>query len=82
MLWNQTYGGSAESVLYSIIQVTNNGYVLAGFTNSSSTNQDVWIIKTDENGVMPEFSRFYTSLAYICTLFVGIVMKKIITKKT
>ena len=83
MLWNQTYGGSAESVLYSIIQVTNNEYVLAGFTNSSSTNQDVWIIKTDENGVIPEFSGFFIlPLLVVCTLFATIIMKKIITKKT
>ena len=83
MLWNQTYGGSADSVLYSIIQVTNNGYVLAGFTNSSSTGQDVWLVKTDENGVIPEFSGFFIlPLLAVCTLFAAIIMKKTITKKT
>lgn len=83
MVWNQTYTGSADSVLYSIIQVNDNGYVLAGFTNSSSTSQDVWILKTDENGVIPEFSgSFVLLLLAICTIFVAIILKRTVTKKT
>ncbi len=83
MVWNQTYAGSADSVLYSIIQVNDNGYVLAGFTNSSSTSQDVWLLKTDEKGVIPEFSgSFVLLLLAICTIFVAIILRRTVTNKT
>ena len=53
MSWNQTYTSSDENVLYSIVQVNDGGYALAGYTNSSSTYQDFWLLKTDENGTVP-----------------------------
>lgn len=83
LLWNQTYGESADSVLYSIIQISDDGYVLAGYTNSSSTGQDVWLVRTDQNGVIPEFSVFFLlPLMVSCTIIAVFFLKKKITTKT
>jgi len=53
LLWNKTYTNSDENVLYTIIQANDGGYALTGYTNSSSTYQDFWLLKTDENGTAP-----------------------------
>ncbi len=44
-LWSRTFGGEEVDYCFSIIQTTDGGYALAGFTND-----DMWLIKTDENG--------------------------------
>lgn len=81
MLWNQTYGGENESVLYSIVQADDGGYVAVGYTNSSAT-LDFWMIKTDENGVIPEFSGiFVVALIVSCATIVAMALRKTIVKK-
>ncbi len=32
--WNQTYGGSEVDIAYSVLQATDGGYIIAGFTRS------------------------------------------------
>jgi hypothetical protein len=50
--WNQTYGGTDMDEASAIIEVSDGGYLLAGYTESFGTGQsDVWLIKTDSNGV-------------------------------
>jgi len=48
MLWNQTYGGTYLDIAFSLIQTTDGGYALAGWTGSSS--QGFGLIKTYSNG--------------------------------
>jgi hypothetical protein len=51
MLWNKTYGGAADDRTYSVIQTSDGGYALAGYTGSyGAGGYDVWLIKTDANG--------------------------------
>jgi len=46
MEWNQTYGGSGNDVLNSVVKTDDGGYALAGFTESfGAGNQDFWLIK-------------------------------------
>jgi hypothetical protein len=49
--WNQTYGG-VELDFTSYIQLTSDvGYIMTGMTSSFGPKaQNVWLIKTDENG--------------------------------
>jgi len=46
MEWNQTYGGSGNDALNSVVETADGGYALAGFTESfGAGNQDFWLIK-------------------------------------
>ena len=53
MQWNQTYGGRAEDGAYSLIQTSDGGYALAGFTDSyGAGGYDFWLVKTNSTGGM------------------------------
>ena len=50
-VWDRTYGGSAADGVESLIQTTDGGYALAGFTDSKGAgNRDAWVIKLDKQG--------------------------------
>ena len=50
--WNQTFGGSNVDWAQSVQQTIDGGFVIAGGTYSfGSGEKDVWIIKTDANGI-------------------------------
>lgn len=49
--WTKTYGGALDDEFKSIIQTTDGGYALAGYTKSyNDSNGDAWIFKLDVNG--------------------------------
>jgi len=51
MQWNKTYGGIGCDFATSVIQASDGGYVLAGWTRSfGAGGVDAWLIKTDESG--------------------------------
>ena len=55
MLWNKTFGGAGHDGAFSILQTSDGGYALAGGTVSSSANRsDVWLVKIDSFGSMPQ----------------------------
>ena len=50
-IWEKTFGGKGDDVASSIQQTTDGGYIVAGETTSfGAGNNDVYIIKLDENG--------------------------------
>jgi len=49
--WDKTFGGSSYDEAESIIQTSDGGYIVAGFTGSKGAGSwDTWVIKLDKNG--------------------------------
>jgi hypothetical protein len=50
-LWNKTYGGVNRDIPSDLVQTSDGGYVLAGYTGSfGAGNYDFWLVKTDASG--------------------------------
>jgi hypothetical protein len=51
MQWNKTYGGLNDDSAHSVVQTSDGGYALAGFTYSfGSGDKDFWLVKVDSSG--------------------------------
>lgn len=62
--WNNTFGGRGNDHAYSIIQTSEGGYALAGFTGSHGAgNQDFWLVKTDSSG-NEEWSKTFGGMGF------------------
>lgn len=55
--WQKTYGGDNDDKAFSIVQTTDGGYVVAGYTNSENGDvlfsrglEDFWILKLSPTG--------------------------------
>ncbi len=60
-LWNRTYGGTGDDQASWIIQTTDGGYALVGFTtsfNQTTGYPDVYLVKTDANGTETWFATY------------------------
>jgi PKD repeat protein len=50
-IWLKTYGGVNDDQAHSMVQTSDGGYVLAGYTKSFGVGgSDVWLVKTDPSG--------------------------------
>ena len=78
MLWNQTYGGADVDRGYSVVQTSDGGYALAGYTTSfGAGGTDVYLVKTDESGVVPEFpSMLLLPVLVLLTAVVAVLSRK------
>ncbi|HNP48245.1 MAG TPA: T9SS type A sorting domain-containing protein [Bacteroidia bacterium] len=51
LLWSKTYGGGGNESVVHMIETSDHGYALVGFTRSiGSGSEDILFIRTDENG--------------------------------
>jgi len=49
--WNKTFGGIGDDYANSVQQVSDGGYILAGWTDSYGAGEDdFWLVRTDSNG--------------------------------
>ena len=79
MLWDETFGGAGNEFTDDIIRTSDGGLAIVGFTDSyGAGSTDLWLIKTDEAGVIPEFpgSMFFISIATLITITTALVIKK------
>lgn len=50
-LWSKTYGGQGDEAAHCVIQTSDGGYALAGFSSTNADfSPDFWMLKLDENG--------------------------------
>ena len=55
--WSKTYGGPNYDGAYALVQTSDDGYALAGYTSSfGAGSHDFWLVKTDASGAVPELS--------------------------
>ncbi len=51
--WSKTIGGLISDCVFSIVQTTDGGYVMAGYSNSfGGGNLDMYIVKIDASGML------------------------------
>jgi hypothetical protein len=84
--WNQTYGGAGEDFANSLVETSDGGFAIAGymyvtFSLGSNGDDDVWLLKTDENGVVPEASWVVLPLLVIATVSIFVSKKKLLHKQ-
>jgi hypothetical protein len=58
MVWNATFGGPLDDTANSVVQTSDGGYLLTGYTHVSEDQQASWVVKTDSFGVM-QWSQSY-----------------------
>jgi hypothetical protein len=83
MQWNQTYGGNTTEKAHSLVEAPDGGYVIAGEIGFHDPNNwyDFWVVKTDEFGVVPEYTSFlFPSLLLVATLVIVIYKKKLLNQ--
>jgi hypothetical protein len=79
--WNQTYGGANREVAYALVETSDGGYALAGYTNSfGAGGNDFWLIKTDAQGI-PEFPSWTPLLiSLVAVVVVAVVYRRRLSK--
>jgi hypothetical protein len=63
MLWNKTYGGTGTDIGESMIQTSDDGYAIIGYTTSFG-GWKVYLVKTDASGVA-QWNKTYGGIAEI-----------------
>jgi hypothetical protein len=81
-VWNQTYGGPPLDRARCVVQTMDGGFALVGETWSYGAGEDdVYLVKTDEFGVIPEFPVWTLLLVVIIfTATIIIYRRKLIRK--
>ena len=51
-VWDKTFGGLADDVASSILQITDGGFIIAGYMVFPFLGMDVWVIRLDKDGNM------------------------------
>ncbi len=81
MEWDQTIGGTQDQA-YSLIQSSDGGYVLAGVTSIDAGYSDLWLVKRDEYGVVPEFHSWTPLLIMlVAVLAVAVIYRRSLHKQ-
>lgn len=72
--WSQLYGGEDAEMANSLVQTSDGGFAIAGFILPS---ERAWLLKTDQYGIVPEFSSFSVLLVMIIAVMLISVKYKL-----
>jgi hypothetical protein len=50
LLWSKNFGGTGDDCAFCLIQTSDGGFLLSGYTNSGVPQKSAWIVKTDMYG--------------------------------
>jgi len=75
--WNAIYSGLGQAGISSVLQTDDEGYVFTGWTcPHNSSERNIWLVKTDEHGIIPEFPSWILLPLFLVVTLVGILIKK------
>ncbi len=79
--WIETYFGLGQAGISLVSQTDDGGYVFTGWTGpSDSPERNIWLVKTDEHGIIPEFPSFIVLPIFLTAIFVTFLYKGKIAK--
>ncbi|MHC3129805.1 MAG: hypothetical protein IBV52_06990 [Candidatus Bathyarchaeota archaeon] len=82
MEWNRTYSGTNCEQAYCLVEASDGGFALAGYTESFGAGGfDCWLVKTDEYGIIPEFTSWIFLTLFIAVTFVMVMFYRMQRKK-
>ena len=58
-LWETNLGGDQRDLAFSIDETSDQGYILAGYTETDTNKRDMWVFKLDEDGNF-QWERMYS----------------------
>ena len=77
MEWHQTYteNKTNQDIVYSLIETSDGGYAMVGYKSRSGFDADggwldVWFVKTDELGDIPEFLSINSLFVFLIVVMV------------
>jgi hypothetical protein len=82
--WNRTYGGADYEWAHCVLEASDGGFALAGYTwplPFDAGGFECWLVKTNEYGVIPEFTSWIFLTLFIAVTFVMIMFYRIQRKK-
>ena len=79
MMWSQTYGGIEAEMAYSLVETSDGGYAIAGYS-LVGINMNFWLIKTDEYGIIPEFPSWIILPLFLTATLVIVFFRKRLKK--
>jgi hypothetical protein len=82
--WSQTYGGTGEQYIYSLIETSDGAFALAGYKSDPySASPELWLMKTDKYGNIPEFPSWtIIPSVLIATVALLLFKKRLIKSKS
>jgi len=81
-MWSQTYGGTGGDLAYSLVETSDEGFALAGYTGSfGADNAGFWLVKTDANGI-PEFPSWVILPVLLVATLAAIICKQRMPRKS
>lgn len=74
MQWDRIYGGSSDEQAEAVIETSDHGFALAGYTYTyvGGAYDDFWLVKTDSNGVATASG--FDRMNFLATVVAPIVM--------